>query len=58
MLNLRFCCLQIDFISEAPEARQIIAHGETVGKRPQTNQTPAGVTEKTVRSFSAGPPGV
>jgi len=56
-LNLHFRRVEFDFLSEAPEARQIVAHGETVGQRPQTNLVPAGASDKIVRSFSAAPAG-
>ena len=56
-LNVHFRRVQFDFLSEAPEARQRVAHGETVGQRPQTNQAPAGASDKTVRSISAAPAG-
>ena len=44
-------------ISPAPEARQIIAHGETVGIVVKTIQAPVGATENQPKQISFAPSG-
>jgi hypothetical protein len=43
---------------KAPEARQIVAHGETVGLDTKTIQAPAGATEINTRKSLSPHPGL
>jgi len=44
-------------IFPAPEARQVVAHGETVGIVAKTIQAPAGATENHATQISFAPSG-
>jgi hypothetical protein len=54
-LNLHFHCVQIDFLSEAPEARQRVAHGVSRGVEDQKQTKPR--QGRQIRLFSAAPAG-
>ena len=45
-------------IPPAPEARQTVAHGETVGIGAKSSQAPAGATENQLAQITFAPAGV